>query len=79
VKTLPAIAKHNPVLKGLSFVEVQALQKHCAELEEIIEQVTNLGHNDRYRRLTRLELMMEILDDYMGGGEEEEEEEEEES
>ena len=41
----------------------------------MIEQITDLGHNDRYRRLTRLELMMEILDDYMESGQEEEDEE----
>lgn len=75
MKTLPATAKYNQVKKALSTSEVQALQKHCEELEAMIEQITDLGHNDRYRRLTRLELMMEILDDYMESGQEEEDEE----
>ena len=72
---MPATAKYNQVKKALSTPEVQALQKHCEELEAMIEQITDLGHNDRYRRLTRLELMMEILDDYMESGQEEEDEE----
>jgi len=75
VKTIATSAKQNTMRKALLPSEVQALQKHCAELEEMIEEISALGHNDRYRRLSRFELIMEIVDEYMDSGEEEEEEE----
>lgn len=79
MKTSPVAAKFTPMKRSLSIAEVQALQKHVKELEEMIEEISALGHNDRYRRLSRFELIMEIVDEYIDSGEEEEEEEEEES
>lgn len=73
MKTASVIPKYNPLKKALLPAEVQALQKHCTELEEMIEELSSIGHNDRYRRLSRFELIMEILDEYMDSGEDEEE------